>query len=51
LLSVSHAKVMQTASDHHDQIRKIIFRVPQNIFDDPTTLDTRERMFDFDTNS
>jgi len=41
---------MQTASDHHDQIRKLIFGVPQYIFHDPTALDAGNGMFDFDTN-
>jgi hypothetical protein len=39
------SKVMQTTSDDHDQIRKIIFRVPQNVFHDPRTFDPRNGMF------
>lgn len=45
-----HAKIVQATGDHHDQIRKIIFEVSQNIFDNPTALDTGKGMFDFDTN-
>jgi hypothetical protein len=41
---------MQAASDHHDQIGKLLFGVSQNIFHDPTALDTGKGMFDFDPN-
>jgi len=43
-------QVMQATSNHHDQIRKISFRISQNIFDDPRALDTSNRMFHFDAN-
>jgi len=39
---------VQATSDDHDQIRKIIFRVSQNIFHDPRTLDARNGMFHSD---
>jgi hypothetical protein len=41
---------VQAASDQHDQIRELIFGVPQDIFDDPTALDTGQGVFDFDAN-
>jgi len=41
---------MQAASDHHDQIRKTVFGVSQNILHDSRPLDTRNGMFDPDTN-
>ena len=44
-----NAKIMQATGDDHDQIRKIVFRVPQNIFHDPRTLDARNGMFHSDT--
>ena len=43
-------KVMQATGDDHDQIRKIIFRISQNIFHDPRALDASNRMFHFDAN-
>jgi len=43
-----NADVVQATSDDHDQIRKIIFRVSQNIFHDPRTLDARNGMFHSD---
>lgn len=48
--SVIHSKIMQAASDHHDQIRKTVFGVSQNILHDSRPLDTRNSMFDPDTN-
>lgn len=36
---------MQATSDDHDQIRKIVFRVPQNVFHDARTFDARNGMF------
>ncbi len=42
------AKVVQATGDDHNQIRKIIFRVSQNIFHDPRALDTRNGMFHSD---
>jgi hypothetical protein len=50
LLSLLYSKIVQAASDHHDQIRKLIFGVPQDIFYDPTALDSGKGMFDFDPN-
>ena len=44
------SKVMQATGNHHDQIRKVVFRVSQNIFHNARTLDARNGMFDFDTN-
>ena len=44
-----NAKVVQATCDHHDQIRKVVLRVSQNIFHDPRTLDTSKGMFNFDT--
>jgi len=41
---------MQATGNHHDQIRKVVFRVSQNIFHNARTLDARNGMFDFDTN-
>jgi hypothetical protein len=43
-----HSKVMQATGDDHDQIRKAIFGVSQNIFHNSGTLDTRNRMFHSD---
>lgn len=43
-----HTKIVQTASDHHDQIRSFLFGVSQDIFHDPTALDTGKGMFDDD---
>ena len=42
-------KVMQTASNHHDQIRKVVLRVSQNVFHDPGALDASNGMFHSDT--
>ncbi len=42
-------KVMQTASDDHDQIRKTIFRVAQYILHTSRTFDTCDGMFDSNT--
>ena len=44
-----NSKVMQATGNHHDQIRKAIFGVSQNIFHDPRTFDTRNCMLDSDT--
>lgn len=43
-------KVVQTASNDHDQIRKIVFRVSQDVFHGTRTFDTRNGMLDTDTN-
>jgi len=42
--------IMQSASNSHDQIRKVIFGVSQNIFHDATSFDTRNGMFNLDPN-
>jgi len=39
---------MQATGDDHDQIRKIVFRVSQNIFHDPRALDASDGMFHTD---
>ena len=44
------SKVMQATGNHHDQVRKTIFRVSQHIFHNARALDARNGMFDFDTN-
>lgn len=44
------SQVVQTTSDDHDQVREVVFRVSQDIFYDPRTLDARNRMFDTDPN-
>jgi len=44
-----NSKIMQSASQHHDQIRKIFFCISQNIFHDPGALDARDCMFNLDT--
>ena len=44
------AEVMQATGDDHDQIRKIIFRISQNIFHDPGAFDARNGMLHSDTN-
>ena len=45
-----HSEVMQATGNDHDQIRKAVLGVSQNIFHNSGTLDTRDRMFDFDPN-
>ena len=45
LRSALDTKVMQTASNLHDQVRKIILRVSQRILHSSRTLDTRNGMF------
>ena len=50
LRSVIDPKVMQTASNLHDQVREIILRVPQRILHRSRTLDARNGMFNSDTN-
>jgi len=42
---VIDTKVMQTASNLHDQVRKIILRVSQRILHSSRTLDARNGMF------
>lgn len=42
-------KVVQARCNHHDQIRKTVFGVSQNLLADPRTLDAGEGMFHFDT--
>ena len=43
------AEIMQSASNHHHQVRKTIFCIPENILHSSRTFDTRNSMFDFDT--
>ena len=45
-----NSEVMQSASDNHDQIRKIVFGISQNIFHDARALDAGNGMFNLDTN-
>jgi hypothetical protein len=40
-----HAQIMQAAGHFHDPIRNALFDIPQNIFDNATALDPRNRMF------
>ena len=44
-----NAKVVQTTSNHHDQIGKIILRVSQYILHTARTLDSSNGMFNADT--
>ena len=48
-LSMFHTKIMQATCNYHNQIRKIILRVSQNIFHDPRSLDPRNGMFNLDS--
>lgn len=41
---------MQSTSDHHHQVRKVVFCVSQDILYDATAFDTRNGMFNFDPN-
>lgn len=41
---------MQSASDDHNQVRKVVFRVSQDILHDATAFDTRNGMFNLDPN-
>jgi len=45
------SEVMQAASDDHDQIRKVVFGIPQNIFYDPRALDARNGVLHLDSDS
>lgn len=40
-----HSQVVQRAGYFHRQIRKAFFGISENIFDNPTTFDTRNRVF------
>jgi hypothetical protein len=41
--------IVQSASNYHDQVRKVVFRVSQNILHNSTAFDPRNGMFDLDT--
>ena len=42
--------IVQPTSNYHRQIRKVILRVSQNIFDDATSFDDRNGMLNLDPN-
>ena len=42
--------IMQSASDDHHQIRKVVFCVSQDILHDATSFDARNGMFNLDPN-
>jgi len=41
-----NSQIVQTAREHHGQIREVILGVAEYIFDDAGTFDTRDGMFD-----
>ena len=47
---MAHSKIVQSASEHHRQVRKIIFGISQNIFHDARAFDPRNGMFNLDAN-
>ncbi len=42
--------IVQSASDHHHHVGKVVFRVSQNILHNPTAFDPRNGMFNLDPN-
>jgi hypothetical protein len=44
-----HPQVVQATSDHHDHIRKALFRVAQWVFGNPTDFDAGNCVFDPNT--
>ena len=47
-MAAFHPQVMQSTSHFHNQIRKAIFRIPEDIFHNPTSFDTCNRIFNSD---
>lgn len=43
--AMSNAQVMQSASDFHDQIRKVIFAVAKSVFDNSAALNASNGVF------
>ena len=45
-----HTIIVQSTSDHHHQVGEVVFRVSENILHNSTSFDTRNGMFNLDTN-
>ena len=50
-MAAIHPQVMKGTSHFHHRIRKAIFGVAENIFDNATTFDTCNRIFNTDPGS